>query len=138
MSAVGNKAVVRRYFEEVHNERDIAVLDEIAAPSLAGPARGAVAAFQAAFPDYRITITAQVGESDLVATVWSCTGTHRGEWPSPIGPIAPTGKRVSFTGTTTLQVVEGRMVEVVGTNHDHLGILQQVGALPAVAPRPGA
>ena len=35
-----------------------------------------------------------------------------------------------ISGTTTLQVVEGRMVEVVGTNHDHLGILQQVGALP--------
>ena len=65
-------------------------------------------------------------------------GTHQGEWPSPLGPIAPTGKPISFTGTTTLRVTEGRIVEVVGTNHDHLGILQQMGALPAGRPRPGA
>jgi predicted ester cyclase len=138
MSTEGNRAVVRRYFEEVHNGRDVGLLDEIAVPGLAGPARGVVAAFRAAFPDYRITITAQVAEGELVATVWSCAGTHRGEWPSPMGPIAPTGKPVTFTGTTTLRVIDGRMAEVVGTNHDHLGILQQMGALPATAPRPGA
>ena len=65
-------------------------------------------------------------------------GHHQGEWPSPLGPIAPTGTPISFTGTTTLRVTEGRIVEVVGTNHDHLGILQQMGALPAGRPRPGA
>jgi predicted ester cyclase len=138
MSTAGNKAVVRRYFEEVHNGRAVAVLDEIAAPTLLGPTRGVVAAFQTAFPDYRITIKAQVGEGDLVATVWSCSGTHWGEWPSPIGPITPTRRPVTFTGTTTLRVSDGRIAEVVGTNHDHLGILQQMGALPAVAPRSGA
>jgi ketosteroid isomerase-like protein len=138
MSVAENKAVVSRYFEEVHNGRAVAVLDEITAPTLLGPTRGVVAAFQTAFPDYRITIKAQVAEGDLVATVWGTTGTHQGEWPSPLGPIAPTGKPITFTGTTTLRVTDGRIVEVVGTNHDHLGILQQMGVLPAGKPRPGA
>jgi predicted ester cyclase len=138
MSVAENKAVVNRYFEEVHNQRAVAVLDEIMAAKLLGPTRGVVTAFQTAFPDYHITITAQVAEEDLVATVWRTTGTHQGEWPSPLGPIAPTGKSISFTGTTTLRVADGRIVEVVGTNHDHLGILQQMGALPAGTPRPGA
>ena len=138
MSVADNKAVVNLYFEEVHNGRAVAVLDEILAPALLEPTRGAVAAFQTAFPDYRIAIMAQVAEADLVATVWRTTGTHQGEWPSPLGPIAPTGKSISFTGTTTLRVANGRIAEVVGTNHDHLGILQQMGALPAGKPRPGA
>jgi predicted ester cyclase len=97
-----------------------------------------VAAFRTAFPDYRITIPAQVAEADLVATVWRTTGTHRGEWPSPPGPIAPTGRSISFTGTTTPRVADGRIAGVVGTNHDHLGRLRQMGALPAGKPRPGA
>jgi predicted ester cyclase len=138
MSVAENKTLVRRYFEEVHNGRAVDVLDEILAPALLGPTRGAVGAFQTAFPDYRIAITAQVAEDDLVATVWQTTGTHRGEWASPLGPIAPTGQPISFTGTTTLRVGNGRILEVVGTNHDHLGILQQMGALPTGEPRPGA
>ncbi len=138
MSVAENKAVVNRYFEEVHNGRAVAVLDEIMAPELAASTRGVVAAFQTAFPDYCIAIMAQVAEEDLIATVWRTTGTHQGEWPSPLGSIAPTGTPISFTGTTTLRVSEGRIVEVVGTNHDHLGLLQQMEALPSGNPRPGA
>ena len=52
--------------------------------------------------------------------------------------MAPTGKVVTWTGTTTLRIVEGKIAEVIGTNWDHLGILQQLGALPASDPRPGA
>ena len=138
MSTEDNKAIVRRYFEEVHNGRNAALVDEIFTPELARPTSWVVAMFQGAFPDYRITVEAQLAEGDLVATVWSATGTHQGEWPSPMGPIAPTGKQVTFTGTTTLRVADGKIAEVIGTNHDHLGILQQMGALPATAPRPGA
>ncbi len=92
----------------------------------------------AAFPDYHISIKDQIAEGDRVATVWTIRGTHHGEWMSPMGPIAPSGKQVTFTGTTTLRVTDGKIAEIIGTNHDHLGLLQQLGALPAVAPRPGA
>jgi hypothetical protein len=74
----------------------------------------------------------------MVATVWEASGTHQGEWQSPLGSIPATGKVVTWTGTTTLRLANGKIADVVGTNWDHLGILQQMDALPATAPRSGA
>ena len=138
MSTEENKAVVRRYFEEFHNGRADAILEQIVAPALFEPTRQATARLRDAFPDYRIAVDAQVAEGDAVATVWTGRGTHRGAWASPIGPVAATGEAVTWTATTTLRVAGGRIAEVVGTHWDHLGILQQLGALPAPSPRPGA
>ena len=138
MSMEENKAVVRRYFEEFHTQRRHDIIEEIIAPPLVEPTRGASRAVATAFPDYQITIAEQVAERDLVATVWSARGTHRGEWASPAGSFAPTGKPVSWTGTTTLRVSRGKITEVIGSNWDHLGILQQLGALPSPARRSGA
>jgi predicted ester cyclase len=90
------------------------------------------------FPDCPITMKEQLAGADKVAKVWTGTGTHQGEWASPIGPVPATGKTVSWTGTTTLRIVEGKITQVIGTNWDHLGILQQLGALPATTPRSGA
>ena len=55
-----------------------------------------------------------------------------------MGSISGTGKTIEWTGTTTLRVTDGRISEVFGTNHDHLGILQQRDSLPSISPRPGA
>ena len=91
-----------------------------------------------AFPDYRLAIEEQIAEGEKVATVWSGSGTHEGEWESQAGTIAPTGKRVRWTGTTTLRLSEGRISEVIATSWDHLGILQQLGAVEGTEPRTGA
>ena len=133
-----NKAIARRYFDEVLNQRNFDHIDALFAPNLIAPVRGAVVRIHNAFPDAHITLTDQIAEDDKVATVWSLTGTHQGEWESPMGPIAPTHKQVQYTGTTTLRITDGKIAEVIGTNHDHLGLLQQLGALPATAPRSGA
>jgi predicted ester cyclase len=138
MSTAENKALVRQYFEVFHNERQLDIGDRILGSELLTPTLDVAAMMRTAFPDYRITIDEQIAEADLVATVWTATGTHQGEWASPIGPVPATGKAVTWTGTTTLRIAEGKIAEVIGTNWDHLGILQQLGALPATAPRPGA
>ncbi len=138
MSTEENKTVVRRYFEEFHSQRQLNLAEEIISPDLVGPTLTATERLHTAFPDYRITIKTQVAEGDAVATVWELRGTHEGEWASPTGPIAPTGRPVAFSATTTLRLADGRMAEVLGTNWDHLGLLQQLGALPATAPRSGA
>ncbi len=138
MSPEENKSVVRRYFEEVHNQRKLDVLDEIFTPDLAQATRGVITMMVVAFPDYLISITDQVAEEDKVATVWTISGTHLGEWMSPMGTVPPSGQRVTYTGTTTLRVTGGKIADVIGSNHDHLGILQQIGAVPAIAPRSGA
>ena len=138
MSTADNKALVRQYFELFHNERQLDLGAQILGPELLASTLGVAAMMRTAFPDYRMTIDEQLAEADIVATIWTASGTHEGEWASPIGPVAPTGKAVTWTGTTTLRVVEGKIAEVIGTNWDHLGLLQQLGALPATDPRPGA
>ena len=138
MSVEENKAVVRRYFEEFHTQRTVASLEQIMAAELLGPTRQATDRLRSAFPDYQFTIDDQVAEDDKVATVWTGRGTHRGEWDSPVGPVAPTGRSITWTGTTTLRLAGGKITDVIGTNWDHLGILQQLGAMASTAPRSGA
>jgi len=138
MSTGENKTVVRQYFEVFHNQRQLELGEQILGSELLTPTLGMAAMMRTAFPDYQLTIDDQLAEADKVATVWTGKGTHQGEWASPIGPVPATGKAVTWTGTTTFRIVDGKIAEVIGTNWDHLGILQQLGALPAIAPRSGA
>ena len=138
MSTAENRDLVRQYFEVFHNQRQLDIGERILGSELLTPTLGVAAMLRTAFPDYQMTIEDQLAEADKVATVWTASGTHRGEWASPVGPVLATGKAVTWTGTTTLRIVEGKIVEVIGTNWDHLGILQQLGALPASDPRSGA
>lgn len=138
MSTEENKAIVRRYFEEFHNQRASTILEQIVASSLVEPTRQATDRLRTAFPDYQITINDQVAEGDRVATVWTGQGTHQGEWASPAGLVAPTGKVVTWTATTTLRLEGGLIADVVATHWDHLGILQQLEAIESLAPRTGA
>jgi len=133
-----NKDLVRQYFEVFHNERRLDIGEQILGSELLTPTLGMAAIMRTAFPDYQIIIDDQLAEADKVATVWTASGTHQGEWASPIGPVPATGKAVTWTGTTTLRVAEGKITEIIGSNWDHLGILQRLGALPATAPRSGA
>jgi predicted ester cyclase len=138
MTAEENKAVVSRYFKEFHDGREHAILEEIMTPDLLEGTRHVTQMLLTAFPDYQITIEEQIAEDDKVATVWSGSGTHEGEWESPAGTIAPTGKRVRWMGTTTLRLSEGQISEVLASSWDHLGILQQLGAVNVTEPRTGA
>jgi predicted ester cyclase len=138
VSAEEAKAVVRRYFEEFHNGREDGILEEIMGPDLLEPTRQVTRMLLRAFPDYRLRIEDQIAEEDKVATVWTGSGTHQGEWESPAGTIAPTGTEVRWIGTTTLRLSEGKIADVIASSWDHLGILQQLGAVAVTEPRTGA
>jgi predicted ester cyclase len=138
MSTEENKAVVRRYFEEFHSSREHAILEEIMVPDLLEPTRRVTHMLLTAFPDYRLTIEDQIAEEDKVATVWTGSGTHQGEWESPAGSIAPTGREVRWTGTTTLRLSESKISDVIASSWAHLGIFQQLGAVDVTEPRTGA
>jgi predicted ester cyclase len=129
VSANPNKDVVRRYFEQYHNERRYGMLDEIADPAVIEPTIRATSSLERAFSDYRIRITEVVAEGDLVSVVWSASGTHNGVWDSPLGRVEATHRVIEWTATTTLRVQEGRLVGAAGSNWDHLAILRQMGAV---------
>jgi predicted ester cyclase len=93
------------------------------------------ALFFTAFPDLEFTVDLVVAEEDLVATHWTATGTHQGEWQG----IAPTDREVTWQGINIFRFECGLIVESWGSA-DHLGLLSQLGAveLPAALATPAA
>src|SRR5580658_5807166 len=138
-----NKAVVGRWFTEFWGkDLNLAVVDEIAAPnmllkySLHEPRRGRadikafMVDFRAAFPDLNFWGTA---EGDYVVGRWEGGGTHTGSAFKDFligGLPAATGRKMRFTGTTVLKVIDGKIAEEVGLD-DGVAALTQLGLLKA-------
>jgi predicted ester cyclase len=142
-----NKAVVGRWFAEFWGkDLNLAVVDEIAAPdmllkySLHAPRRGRddikafMTGFRAAFPDLEFWGAADlIAEGDYVVGRWEGGGTHTGPAFKDFlagGLPAATGRKMRFTGTTVLKVVDGRIAEEVGLD-DGVTALTQLGLLKA-------
>ena len=149
MSTEDNKAIVRRFFEEVQNQGNVAVVDELLAPNILlhfdfpsdvpVPAemqlsleeiKQVVSDFRTSFPDLHYTVDLQVAEGDLVVSRVTVHGTHTGEYRGlTFKGMPPTGKQVTWTETHIYRLAAGKMVEY-WSNEDDVGRLQQVGALP--------
>jgi steroid delta-isomerase-like uncharacterized protein len=84
--------------------------------------------YRAAFPDLKITVEAQIAEGDLVVTRWSSTGTHEGDLPG----LPASHNKVTVTGIGIDRIENGKIVEG-WNNWDTLGMMQQLGAVPAGA-----
>ena len=136
-----NKKISRSIIEEMFNKGRLEIADELLAPNavlhdpaLPEPIRGAegfkenVAHYRAAFPDIHMVVDDQCADDSNVCTRWTATGTHEGE----LMGINPTGRQATVTGMTMDRIEDGRIVES-WTNWDTLGLLQQIGAIPAPA-----
>src|SRR5690242_21487671 len=142
-----NKAIVGRWFTEFWGKTcNLSVVDALAAPdmllqySLHEPRRGRddikafMTDFRAAFPDLNFWGTAElIAEGDYVVGQWEGGGTHTGPVFDDflIGALpAATGRKMHFTGTTVLKVIDGRMVEEIGLD-DGVTALTQLGLIKA-------
>ena len=142
-----NKAVVVRWFTDFWGETcDLSVVDEIAHPdmllqySLHEPRRGRadikafMTDFRAAFPDLQFGATADlIAEGDYVVGQWEGGGTHTGPAFNDFligGLPAATGKTMRFTGTTVLQLKDGKIVSEKGLD-DGVTALTQLGLIRA-------
>jgi steroid delta-isomerase-like uncharacterized protein len=134
-------AISRRLLEEAFNSGNLDVIDELVAPEFVNhdaalpeptvgieAAKASITGYRDAFPDLRLTVEQQFGEGELVTTRWSARGTHQGE----LMGMAATGKQATVTGITIDRIVDGRIVES-WTNWDTLGLMQQLGVIPALA-----
>jgi steroid delta-isomerase-like uncharacterized protein len=129
-----NKAIFRRYVEEVGNEGNLDLVDEIFSDYVSHQPDGSVlergpedvkqfmGEFRSAFPDFHTTIEDQIAEGDRVATRWTMRGTHEGEFRG----ISPTGKQIAVTGIGIFRFSDGKVVES-WDNFDQLGMMQQLG-----------
>lgn len=140
-----NKAIVRRYVEEVWTKRNPEALEEFY-PSYdlvgqEGPAEGGlpsldaaieyVSQVQAAFPDLSVTIEDMIAEEDRVAVRTTWRGTYEGE---PIGGIDPTNKTVTLSGNVIWRIVKGKVVHMWGTQDEEV---YELGVMPYLE-KPGA
>ena len=139
MSAEENKAVVRRYIEEVWNRHNIDAADELVSPDYLNHApsaeeyRHGIAGVKhslnwlfSVFPDHRYDIEDAAADGDTVAVRGTCSGTHEGE----LWDIAPTGERFAVQQSHWFRVSDGKVTEHWAVRDD-LGMLKQLGVLPS-------
>jgi len=139
MSTEQNKALFRRFVDEVFNHGNMSVIDELVAPDfveheelppgipqdLEGSKQLATM-LRSAFPDLEATIHDIIAEGDKVAVRMTWTGTQQGEFMG----IPPTGKSVSIGVFDIVRVAGGKLVEHWG-QMDNMGMMQQLGVIPA-------
>jgi steroid delta-isomerase-like uncharacterized protein len=131
-----NKAIARRFLDELWNQSNFGLVDQLLASDydghsstvIRGPegAMAFVPRLRNAFPDFQFSILGQIAEGDEVATRWTIRGTHTGEFQG----VPPSGKPIEMTGITIFRIANGKLIEG-WTNEDLLGLLQQLGAVPA-------
>ena len=115
-----DKALVRRWLDEVLTRGEMGRIDELFAPNYVLHDPGLVrevhgregieqyaARFRAASPDICFTVEDQIAEGDMVVTRWTARGTHREEF---LG-IPANGDQVKFTGIEFDRVVDGKIDE---------------------------
>ena len=141
MSAEDNKALIRRFVDEVQSGGNVGLIDEICSPGFvnhsAPPGIPAdregikiiTAMFRRAFPDSYFTVEDMVAEGDKVATRKTFHGTHGGEFMG----IPPSGRGVSMGPIDIVRISDGRVVEHWSMG-DTLGMMQQLGVIPSGEP----
>ncbi len=121
-----NKAVVRRYVDEVMNGKNFSVFNDLFSPDLANhsPRLGVVGReytaqetqeFMTSFPDWHTTIDHMVAEGDKVVVVRSVRGTHEGQVQGV--PIGPTGKQITWTVWDMFRISNGQIAERWGIHN---------------------
>lgn len=135
MSAEANKALVRRFYEEVWDKGNLDVVYEVYADDyirhdlrpgipVTGPEGQKVIAaeFRNAFPDLHWHVDLVEGSEEFIVGRWTGSGTHTGPW----GKLQPTGKTVKFSGANIFRFENGKVAEI--WNHrDDYGLFLQVG-----------
>ncbi len=131
-----NKALVRRFIDEVQSQGNIDVIDEFCAPDFVNHSappgmpsncegvKHVTAMFRQAFPDSYFTIEDMVAEGDRVVTRKTFHGSHQGEFMG----IPPTGKQVSIGLIDIVRIASGQVVEHWSIG-DNLGMMQQLGVI---------
>jgi len=137
VSAEDNKALVRRFVNEVQSGGNTDLIDEIcsaefvnhsASPGLPADREGIkilTTMFKGAFPDSYFTVEDMIAEGDKVVTRKTFHGTHEGEFMG----IPPSGRTVTVSLIDVVRISDGLAVEHWSVG-DNLGMMQQLGVIP--------
>jgi steroid delta-isomerase-like uncharacterized protein len=135
MSPEENKAIARRFYEEIFNNHNLTVIDELVAfgcvehpgtrpdQSREDLRQGLAEAF-GEFPDIHATIEDMVAEGNKVVARLRIQMTHQSEFMG----IPPTDKVVTLPVIDILRFEQGQIAEI-WVESDRLGWLQQLGVI---------
>ena len=113
-----NEILIRKWFDEIWNNRRTQSIDELLAPEgiahlegveIVGPAQfhqyhGELIT---AFPDFRITVDEVISQGESAAVRWTVDATHKG---AGLG-LEPSGQVVRFRGMTWVHIQDGKIIE---------------------------
>ena len=132
-----NKAVIRRAYEEIWNERNVELVDNLVTGDFLNHAappdrqrgrqglKDVVRMFEGAFPDFRYEVEDVIAEGEKVAVRDTFRSTHRGEFMG----ITATGNRVIMEAIHIYRFSGGKLAEH-RVARDDLGMMQQLGVIP--------
>jgi predicted ester cyclase len=130
-----NKALMLRFYEEVWNKGNVAVVDEVFAETylphdttvqerlqteVRDEQKNIAVKARAMFAEFSFKPDYFVAEGDKVVGHWTLTGK-----PSGLLSIF-SAKQVEFSGVNTFRFADGKVVEI-WNNRDDLGMYQQLG-----------
>ena len=143
MSLEANKEIVRRFFEEVWNNKNLDYIDVVYTPDFqlhalwqnmamggAGnaetpTAKQVIGNWHKGLPDLHMSIDDQVAEGNFVVTRHTSSGTHTGAFMG----IPPTGNFAKASGITIMRL-EGDKIAETWTSWDVIAMLQGFGVIP--------
>ncbi len=127
MSPEANKAFIRRYFEALSGkDKPATVVNRYVSDE---ELKHHIALYEAAFPSYQLIAEDMIAEGDKVVVRSTFRGTHKGD----LMGIPPTGKQVTMPLILIYRIADDKIVEH-WMQADALGLLQQLGAIPAPTP----
>jgi steroid delta-isomerase-like uncharacterized protein len=130
-----NKQLVRRLYEDCINPGKVELIAQYIADDFVGSPGGekgpaeatnTIVALRTGFPDIRFEVEDLIAEGDRVTVRWTFQATHMGAFRG----VPPSRKQVTQTGNVIYQVRNGKFIRA-WTQIDRLGMLQQIGAIPA-------
>ena len=138
MTTETNKIVMHRFLEFINAASEMLAQELISpdaifhVPGRPEPMRGPagylaiIGMMRGGFPDIQWTLEEMVAEGDKVAARFTMRGTHRGTFFG----VPPTEKIIAVQAMNIYRLSGGQFVEEHG-QPDMLGLLQQIGAVPA-------
>ncbi len=141
MSSEENKTLMRRFYEEVMNQKHVAAINEFFAPTFVNHSafqlgmtggdlehvKQFLSMVMQSFPDLHYTVEDLIAEGDKIVTRLTLTGTQQGAFMG----ITSTGKHATISDFEIFRITNGKAVEC-WVQVDFLGLLQQLGVVPAM------
>ena len=132
-----NKAIMRRIYDEVFSNGNLAVVDELVVKDVIEHEEGpqgseglkqTVTMFRTAFPDLQFSVEDMIAEGDKVVSRITMRGTHKGEFMG----IPATDKTFAVQAIDIIRFANGKAVEHWGLS-DSAAMMKQLGVAPPVS-----